>query len=120
MTFIGKLGNVVLHLDEAHFGQGREIVRTDALSAPLADSCKEFVYGLYSKVTWPLYRTVGLEPDVQNSVRGPRCRILMPPCGSRFFLSGGQAGIDAFLVVNHSLRLQPGGLFFGFCRAAPC
>jgi hypothetical protein len=29
MTFIGKLGNVVLHLDEAHFGQGREIVRTD-------------------------------------------------------------------------------------------
>jgi len=29
MTFIGKLGNVVPHLDEAHFGQGPEIVRTD-------------------------------------------------------------------------------------------
>jgi hypothetical protein len=29
MTFIGKLGNVVLHLDKAHFGQGPEVVRTD-------------------------------------------------------------------------------------------
>jgi hypothetical protein len=39
----------------------------DALSAPLADSYKEFAYGLYSKVTWPLYRTIGQEPDVQDN-----------------------------------------------------
>jgi uncharacterized protein (DUF2235 family) len=39
----------------------------DALSAPLADSYKEFAYGLYSKVTWPLYRTIGAEPDIQDN-----------------------------------------------------
>src|ERR1700726_4389938 len=39
----------------------------DALSAPLADSYKEFAYGLYSKVTRPLYRTIGQEPDVQDN-----------------------------------------------------
>ncbi len=39
----------------------------DALSAPLADSYKEFAYGLYSKVTWPLYRTIGQEPDVRDN-----------------------------------------------------
>jgi uncharacterized protein (DUF2235 family) len=35
----------------------------DALSAPLADSYKEFAYGLYSKVTWPLYRTISSSPE---------------------------------------------------------
>src|SRR5260221_1230626 len=39
----------------------------DALSAPLADSYKEFPYGLYSKVTWPLYRTISAEPDIQDN-----------------------------------------------------
>ena len=39
----------------------------DALSAPLADSYKEFAYGFYSKVTSPLYRTIGGEPDVQDN-----------------------------------------------------
>ncbi len=39
----------------------------DALSAPLADSYKEFAYGLYSKVTWPLYRTISAEPDIQDN-----------------------------------------------------
>jgi hypothetical protein len=39
----------------------------DALSAPLADSYKEFAYGLYSKITKPLYRTIGQEPDVQDN-----------------------------------------------------
>jgi type VI secretion system (T6SS) phospholipase Tle1-like effector len=39
----------------------------DALSAPLADSYKEFAYGLYARVTWPLYRTIGAEPDVQDN-----------------------------------------------------
>jgi hypothetical protein len=29
MTFIGKLGNVVLHCDKAHFDQCPDIVRTD-------------------------------------------------------------------------------------------
>jgi uncharacterized protein (DUF2235 family) len=38
----------------------------DALTAPLADSYKEFAYGLYSLVTWPLYRTIGREPDVRE------------------------------------------------------
>lgn len=38
----------------------------DALSAPLADSYKEFAYGLYSLVTRPLYRTIGREPDVRE------------------------------------------------------
>ncbi|MFB6453521.1 DUF2235 domain-containing protein [Bradyrhizobium tunisiense] len=38
----------------------------DALSAPLADSYKEFAYGLYSRVTRPLYRTIGQEPDVRD------------------------------------------------------
>lgn len=39
----------------------------DALSAPLADSYKEFAYGLYSKIARPLYRTIGAEPDVQDN-----------------------------------------------------
>lgn len=39
----------------------------DALSAPLADSYKEFAYGLYSMVTSPLYRTIGAEPDVRDN-----------------------------------------------------
>lgn len=38
----------------------------DALSAPLADSYKEFAYGFYSLVTGPLYRTIGREPDVRE------------------------------------------------------
>ena len=38
----------------------------DALSAPLADSYKDFAYGLYSLVTRPLYRTIGREPDVRE------------------------------------------------------
>jgi hypothetical protein len=29
MTLSGKLGDVILHLNEAHFDQGLEIVRTD-------------------------------------------------------------------------------------------
>jgi hypothetical protein len=39
----------------------------DALSAPLADSYKEFAYGLYSKATSVLYRTIAGEPVVQDN-----------------------------------------------------
>lgn len=39
----------------------------DALSAPLADSYKEFANGLYSIVTRPLYRTIGQEPEIREN-----------------------------------------------------
>jgi len=39
----------------------------DALTAPLADSYKEFAYGLYSLVTKPSYRIIGQEPDVRDN-----------------------------------------------------
>jgi hypothetical protein len=38
----------------------------DALSAPLADSYKEFASGLYSWVPKPLCRTIGQEPGVRD------------------------------------------------------
>ncbi|MEK9285397.1 DUF2235 domain-containing protein [Bradyrhizobium sp. ISRA442] len=38
----------------------------DGLSAPLADSYKEFADGLYSRITKPFYRTIGQEPDVRD------------------------------------------------------
>ena len=38
----------------------------DALAAPIADSYGEFGYGLYARVSSPLYRVVGQEPDVRE------------------------------------------------------
>jgi hypothetical protein len=38
----------------------------DALKAPIANSYKDFAYGLYAKVHSPLYRVVGQEPDVRD------------------------------------------------------
>jgi hypothetical protein len=47
----------------------RLVVATDAAceGLNLQTLGKEFAYGLYSKVTWPLYRTIGAEPDVQDN-----------------------------------------------------
>lgn len=38
----------------------------DAIRAPIADSYREFAYGLYAKVSSPLYRVIGREPDVRD------------------------------------------------------
>lgn len=38
----------------------------DAVTAPIADSYKSFGSGLYSKISPPLYRTVGREQDVRE------------------------------------------------------
>lgn len=38
----------------------------DLLSAPIADSYKAFAYGLYAKISRPLYRVIGREPDVRE------------------------------------------------------
>ena len=39
----------------------------DALKAPIADSYKSFMHGLYPWISWlPLYRVIGQEPDVQQ------------------------------------------------------
>ena len=38
----------------------------DALAAPIADSYKSFGSGLYAKLSPPLYRTIGREPDVRE------------------------------------------------------
>lgn len=35
------------------------------LAAPIADSYGEFAYGLYAKVSSPLYRIIGREPDIR-------------------------------------------------------
>ena len=38
----------------------------EALKAQIANSYKEFAYGWYAKVSSPLYRTIGREPDVRE------------------------------------------------------
>jgi uncharacterized protein (DUF2235 family) len=39
----------------------------DAVKAPIANSYRDFAYGLYPLVSWwPLYRTIGQEPDVRD------------------------------------------------------
>ena len=38
----------------------------DALKASIANSYKEFAYGLYARVTKPHYRIIGREPDVRD------------------------------------------------------
>ena len=38
----------------------------DAPTAPIADSYKSFGSGLYAKISPPLYRTIGREPDVRE------------------------------------------------------
>jgi uncharacterized protein (DUF2235 family) len=38
----------------------------DALKGPIANSYKDFAYGLYAKVYSPLYRVIGRDPDVRD------------------------------------------------------
>ena len=38
----------------------------DAVKTSIADSYKDFAYGLYAKVSSPLYRVIGREPDVRD------------------------------------------------------
>lgn len=38
----------------------------DAVTAPIADSYKEFAYGVYSMVSKPLFRKIGEDPDVRE------------------------------------------------------
>lgn len=38
----------------------------DAVTAPITDSYKSFGSGLYSKISPPLHRTIGREPDVRD------------------------------------------------------
>jgi len=38
----------------------------DAVAAPIADSYGEFAYGVYKRVSSPLYRTIGQEPEVRE------------------------------------------------------
>jgi hypothetical protein len=38
----------------------------DAVRAPIIDSYGQFGWGLYSKVSSPLYRTIGRDPDVRD------------------------------------------------------
>jgi hypothetical protein len=53
---------------ESHGLSFRSEVNLDgaALTAPIADSYKSFGSGLYAKVSPPLYRTIGREPDVRE------------------------------------------------------
>ena len=38
----------------------------DAVTAPIADSYREFGYGIYARISSPLYRIIGREPDVRE------------------------------------------------------
>lgn len=41
----------------------------DILRAPITDSYKPFLYGLYARVSSPFYRTIGQEPDMRDDGR---------------------------------------------------
>jgi hypothetical protein len=53
---------------ESHGLSFRSEVNLDgaALTAPIADSYKSFGSGLYAKVSPPLYRAIGREPDIRE------------------------------------------------------
>jgi hypothetical protein len=46
--------------------RGEVTIDGDALKGAIADSYKEFAYGIYPWISKPLYRTIGQEPDLRD------------------------------------------------------